>query len=396
MIIDDIRFTNETHQKYGTTIWESENCILKIEDFKAEGKRHSLSEEVEIIKHLNQLECICVPKLIKAGTVQGKEYYIVEKINNKKNLDRADVLFAFLELKGCGYIHGDLNFERRLFRNKPGNVLFNGLHCVLIDYDQSIHDDQIAKLKIYELPGYLGEKYNDWSQQCGDIEEQLKRFKYKKYFKNNKLDLSRTTLIKKGRSTDFADGVYHSIDESTVFVKGERNLDSRQNILGNIEFQGERILDVGCNTGLITRYLARRDVKIVDGIEYCREHALAGQMINHCESIFNATIKWHDLSTMPIKKEYDTILLFSVLHHIQNMDYAVNQISNNCKRILIECRLKEDGYMFLDNKWVQTNKWEFKKFEDLTTYLEKLFGFTFNRDYGQVDRDRRILEFIKK
>jgi len=82
--------------------------------------------------------------------------------------------------------------------------------------------------------------------------------------------------MKKGISTDSGDGIYYAIDESTVFSNGERGIKDRLPILEKISFKGEEVLDLGCNTGEITRYIARNGAKWVDGFEYCRGHAMAG------------------------------------------------------------------------------------------------------------------------
>jgi len=394
MNVNKIEFSNKNIQKYGTIIWESDSHILKLQEWICKDKRHLLHEEANIIQGLNELGCLCMPRIVDNGTYEGKPYYITEKVIQKRGMTNADALFAFMELKGCGVIHGDL-YRHRYFPYKQGNVLFNGLHCILIDFDQAIIDQEICKLNVDELFEYMDVTYPEWGSNCGGLKKQLKRFKYNKYFNKGRLNLTGTTLMKKGISTDYGEGVYHTIDEKNVFIKGERDLKDRLSILEKINFTGEEVLDVGCNTGLVTRYVIRRNAKLVDGIEYCREHALAGQIINHCESIFNSSIKWHDLSNTPINKHYDTILLFSVLHHINDMRFAMEQIKGNCGRILIECRVKEDGYQYIDNKWIKTNKWDYKDFDTLINTFEDLFEFSFNRDYGQVDRDRRILEFIK-
>jgi len=119
-------------------------------------------------------------------------------------------------------------------------------------------------------------------------------------------------------------------------------------------------------------------------------------MINHCEGIYNSVITHHDIGKERLTKNYDTILIFSMLHHVENMDFAIDQIISHCNRILFECRLCENGYAYRSGKWKKTNKWKFDTIDDLIKHFEKRFGFKFIQNYGSVDRKRYILEFVKQ
>jgi len=73
-------------------------------------------EEICIIEKLNSMNCISVPKLKSYGTYKGKSYYITERVRESGAMNDVDALFAFLELKGCGVIHGDMGkYEKKYF-----------------------------------------------------------------------------------------------------------------------------------------------------------------------------------------------------------------------------------------------------------------------------------------
>ena len=105
MNIDGISFETSEIQKHGTIIWYSKNHVLKMLIHPNSEKRNTIREEVEIVEHLNRLDCVSVPKLSNSGIYEGQPYYIIEKVKHSRGIHNADVLFAFLELKGCGKMY---------------------------------------------------------------------------------------------------------------------------------------------------------------------------------------------------------------------------------------------------------------------------------------------------
>jgi hypothetical protein len=95
---------------------------------------------------------------------------------------------------------------------------------------------------------------------------------------------------------------------------------------------------------------------------------------------------------------FDTICLFSVIHHTSKLAANCRKIAAACDRVLIECRLSEHGKKpFVDKsgktKWVETSVWNYPNEEDLFIGLSNLFnGFVVNRKIGNSDKNRMLIE----
>ena len=100
-----------------------------------------------------------------------------------------------------------------------------------------------------------------------------------------------------------------------------------------------------------------------------------------------------DLDNGGLIGRFDTVFLFSVIHHTKNMVQNAAQIAKNCNRIIIECRLSERGAKPVNGTWVETSVWQHDTVEELISGLEVLFpGFHHAATLGQGDRDRRPAE----
>jgi hypothetical protein len=163
--------------------------VLKI-DYPHPNKINRLVDEVMILRHLNALGAVCVPRLRSSGILEGssypqdvrdREFMILERIVEKPGLEHVDVLRACMELKSFGYLHGDLKRE---------NIIFDGTVAVLIDFDQTVHEPAVAAMSMNELLEWGDEKKGQFPwKQCYPLRNQLEAFCYSKLADDPRLDI---------------------------------------------------------------------------------------------------------------------------------------------------------------------------------------------------------------
>jgi glycosyltransferase involved in cell wall biosynthesis len=147
--------------------------------------------------------------------------------------------------------------------------------------------------------------------------------------------------------------------------------------------------------GLLSHYLYDRGCRIT-GVDMDPKIVIGAKM---AANILGKDISFEhlDVDNGPITENYDTICLFSVIHHVKNFSRVTENIAQKCSRIILECGLKEHGSKPVGGEWTKTSGWEFASLEQLTDYLEKVFtGFKFRNYYGSVDRNRHIIALVKQ
>ncbi len=231
----------------------------------------------------------------------------------------------------------------------------------------------------------------DFYRLCGTTRDEMLS-----YFTNDSFNLEKASLFKEQLTTNSKSGIYHSLHSDSLYIDGARDLSGRMTALDVITFsEGEKILDVGCNMGLLSHYLHDRGCSVT-GLDMDPKIVTGAKMI---ANILRKDIEFihHDLDTTKIERHYDTICLFSVIHHTKNFKEVTENLARHCNRLIIECGLKETGFKPINGKWASTTNWQFNSLHDLTPFIETVFnGFKFEQHYGIVDRDRYVLSFVKQ
>ena len=385
--------------------------FIKIEVIKNKNKLNNIKQEYEIIKHLNDLECRTCPKAYEYGLIKktdiyskveekdildsaGKEefqYIIQDFIPDNKEQNLADIVLSIIEQKKLGVYQADI---------KPANIRFDSEKslCYLIDYDQSVFlDEEQKELDNTSFLNFCSEHdknrhgFGNWLRHFPQFTEN----DVVNLFKDNAFDLGQTAIFNIQNTTNTVSGIYHTINEKDVFIDGSRTLGVRARLLDNVEFlPNERVLDVGCNSGLLSVYTHDRGCHIT-GVDNDPHIIFASKIVSN---ILGKSIDYYhlDLDEVTELEDYDTILLFSVLHHTKNPLKNAKKIANSCSRIILETRLTETGKQPVDGVWTHTSNWSFETVAELVSFCEDMFtGFKLKTNLGRADKNRYMFEFVK-
>lgn len=393
--------------------------FLKIGLARHPDKANDLVGEADVIADLNRKGCVSCPQLIGMGRLPRAEVekvlavdqlpyppspdvdafpvMVLPYLNSDDAIDIHDLLFTLIEQRRLGWFHGDL---------RPDNIRFDPADkiCYLIDYDQAEHlteEQQDLGLVDYLrwADNRVREKYAKWNfrglfHYFGDVDLEKHIVPF---LNDGRLDVAKTQLYQAQETTLNKSKIYHSFSYADVFASGERDLTERRAFLDQVSFEtGESVLDVGCNAGLLSAYLAERGCQVT-GVDIDPYVIRGARMLANIRGDGDrVTFVCADLDKTELLGNYDTIMLFSVLHHTQNMVANAARLAHACKRLIIECRLQEVGAKPVGDQWVQTNVWRHENLESLQSGLVNLFpGFVFKRTLGQGDRGRFIFELVR-
>ena len=136
-----------------------------------------------------------------------------------------------------------------------------------------------------------------------------------------------------GHRIDFSNGV------STSNLK--RRIPFAQNTLQKIktvekvipfeEFRGGQVLDIGCNSGYNSIYLASKYNMYPSGIDVSSRHIEVSNMLSKIANI-DANYVIGNAETYSIKNNFDVILHFGTLYHLPNPLLSLQTTYSNLKK----------------------------------------------------------------
>ena len=409
--IDSLDFRDLKYNSRGETITSVDKTgeyLLKIQVVRNSRKIRDIDGEFKIMQLLNERGCVSCPTAHVIGTLERQyliergveikseepsfRYTIQDYVPSKDNYSMSDLVFSIIEQKKLGIYQGDI---------KPENVRFDpetGV-CFLIDYDQALdltsEQSAMSNLDFFNFcdihdKNHYG--FGNWLRHYSNYDRQ----NFSSLFVDGALDLSMTSVFRMQKTTNTTTGFYHTVKTPDVFINGSRGISDRAAVMDAIEFsQGEKVLDVGCNAGLLCEYLSDRGCSAY-GVDNDPHIIIAAKMISN---VTGRNIKYAcaDLDFVESIGQFDTVMLFSVFHHTRNPGKNAKKIASACKRIIIETRLTENGKQPVNGQWVDTTKWSFETLGQLTAFLESTFtGFRYTKNLGGADKGRYILELVKQ
>ena len=147
--------------------------------------------------------------------------------------------------------------------------------------------------------------------------------------------------------------------ERAVFLKDHPVLprETQRYQWANKNLYGKKILEIGCSNGYGIQFFPK-DIQYV-GLDY---DPIIVQVAQNQGWDYDATFVNSDINTYPLE-QYDTIIAFEVIEHLDNGLELVERLKQHCKKLLITVPLNEPkGFWGEHHKLHELNESHFPGF----------------------------------
>lgn len=119
--------------------------------------------------------------------------------------------------------------------------------------------------------------------------------------------------------------------ERAVFLKGDPVYprEATRYLWANRHLLGKNILEIGCSTGYGSQFLPN-DISYL-GLDY---DPIIIQVAQEQQWNENTSFAYADINTFPLE-QYDTIIAFEIIEHIDNGLEIAQKLKQHCKRLLL-------------------------------------------------------------
>lgn len=119
--------------------------------------------------------------------------------------------------------------------------------------------------------------------------------------------------------------------ERAVFLKGDPVYprEATRYLWANRNLLGKNILEIGCSTGYGSQFLPN-DINYM-GLDY---DPIIIQVAQEQRWNENISFAYADINTFPLK-QYDTIIAFEIIEHIDNGLEIAQKLKQHCRRLLL-------------------------------------------------------------
>jgi len=285
-----------------------------------------------------------------------------------------ELIYKLLFISRMKIVHGDIKKENIIISD-DGKVF-------LIDFNQSYHTEE--SLHGEDINGNNG----------------MNLFSLMKNLRNPSPENLTNQIIKSGLHSTGSSKPYYSWLGRNFQIDGERS-DQRASLFYTIDgiedFYGQRVVDVGCNLGMMSHMAVNLGAASCHGFEGDAATATwAEKLVKFDDFSDRIKIKNQNLAMEEITSEYDVAMCFSVLHHINPRDKIFDFLNRINRTIFIESHYSERPY---GSSFCPGQEWDFQNYEQMISYLEtNLPNFKFDRYIGETDdrvRPRQILKFTR-
>jgi SAM-dependent methyltransferase len=239
-----------------------------------------------------------------------------------------DVCLTVYHLFERGIAHGDI-YASNIYLNKdlkpliadpwmvqiPEKQSFYDSHDLYCKQPDSIHAGKKVKPCLKTLAAEIGIELDPYECVCNFLKEEIKR-----------VSGSESYHDMKGGNT------YTSYENKNFKMNGWRNTKERLSKF-NVDFNGKTVLDIGCNCGAISMYLAEQGAN-VSGIDISADRIRLCRRLNQ----FMGLDVQFDYKTAvePLQHDYDIIVAFAVTGRTGNEQSVLKDICLHCKELLFE------------------------------------------------------------